>query len=129
MPRFEARKAVLKALEDLGHFRETKDNPMVVPVCSRSKDIVEPLIKPQWSVWASRRFVGFSFEKTTTLYLPWDRSNDFKKYFRQKNCEKIYVFQTEHCQIMQKLDRNILFFKKGAFFLRKMAKFAQISNL
>jgi hypothetical protein len=27
------------------------------------------------------------------------------------------------------LDRNILFFKKGAFFLRKMAKFAQISNL
>jgi valyl-tRNA synthetase len=27
----------------------TKDNPMVVPVCSRSKDIVEP-IKPQWYV-------------------------------------------------------------------------------
>ena len=48
MPRFEARKAVLKALEDLGLFRGTKDNPMVVPVCSRSKDIVEPLIKPQW---------------------------------------------------------------------------------
>ena len=23
---------------------------MVVPVCSRSKDIVEPLIKPQWYV-------------------------------------------------------------------------------
>uniref|UniRef100_T1IVN6 valine--tRNA ligase n=1 Tax=Strigamia maritima TaxID=126957 RepID=T1IVN6_STRMM len=27
---------------------ETKDNPMVVPVCNRSKDIVEPLIKCQW---------------------------------------------------------------------------------
>uniref|UniRef100_A0A8C8G9G2 valine--tRNA ligase n=1 Tax=Oncorhynchus tshawytscha TaxID=74940 RepID=A0A8C8G9G2_ONCTS len=50
MKRFEARKAVLQALKDRGHFKETKDNPMVVPVCSRSKDIVEPLLKPQWYV-------------------------------------------------------------------------------
>lgn len=50
MPRFAARKAVLEALEKKGLYRGTKDNPMVVPVCSRSKDIVEPLIKPQWYV-------------------------------------------------------------------------------
>ncbi|XP_041708701.2 valine--tRNA ligase [Coregonus clupeaformis] len=50
MKRFEARKAVLQALKDRGQFKETKDNPMVVPVCSRSKDIVEPLLKPQWYV-------------------------------------------------------------------------------
>ncbi|XP_074540213.1 valine--tRNA ligase [Halichoeres trimaculatus] len=50
MKRFEARKAVLQALKDRGHFKEIKDNPMVVPVCSRSKDIVEPLLKPQWYV-------------------------------------------------------------------------------
>ncbi|CAG0894558.1 unnamed protein product, partial [Cyprideis torosa] len=50
MPRFEARKAVLAALKEKGLYRGTKDNPMVVPVCSRSKDIVEPLIKPQWYV-------------------------------------------------------------------------------
>merc|ERR1719431_921751 len=50
MKRFDARKAVLAALEDAGLYRETKDNPMVVPVCSRSKDIVEPIIKPQWYV-------------------------------------------------------------------------------
>ncbi|XP_029307563.1 valine--tRNA ligase [Cottoperca gobio] len=50
MKRFEARKAVLQALMDRGHFKEIKDNPMVVPVCSRSKDIVEPLLKPQWYV-------------------------------------------------------------------------------
>ena len=31
-------------------FFKIKDNPMVVPVCSRSKDIVEPIIKPQWYV-------------------------------------------------------------------------------
>ncbi len=50
MKRFQARKAVLKALEEAGLYRSTADNPMVVPVCSRSKDIVEPMIKPQWYV-------------------------------------------------------------------------------
>ncbi|KAG8224272.1 hypothetical protein J437_LFUL005078 [Ladona fulva] len=50
MPRFVARKAVLKALKEKNLYRETKDNPMVVPICSRSKDVVEPLLKPQWYV-------------------------------------------------------------------------------
>lgn len=50
MKRFDARKAVLKALQDKGLYRCTKDNPMVVPMCSRSKDVIEPLLKPQWYV-------------------------------------------------------------------------------
>lgn len=54
MKRFDARKAVVKALQDLGHYREAKDNAMVIPVCSRSKDIVEPLLKPQWYVSCSK---------------------------------------------------------------------------
>ena len=33
MKRFDARKAVLKALQDLDLYRGTKDNPMVVPMC------------------------------------------------------------------------------------------------
>lgn len=33
MKRFDARKAVLQALQDRGQFKEVKDNPMVVPVC------------------------------------------------------------------------------------------------
>ncbi|XP_052873489.1 valine--tRNA ligase-like [Anopheles cruzii] len=53
MKRFDARKAILTALQERGLYRDTKDNPMVVPVCSRSKDIVEPLIKPQWYVRCS----------------------------------------------------------------------------
>nr|CAD7424685.1 unnamed protein product [Timema monikensis] len=48
MKRFQARRAVIEALKEKGLYRETKDNPMVVPICSRSKDVVEPLIKPQW---------------------------------------------------------------------------------
>ena len=50
MKRFDARVAVLEALKEKGLYRETKEHQMVVPICSRSKDIVEPLIKPQWYV-------------------------------------------------------------------------------
>ncbi|XP_054714307.1 valine--tRNA ligase-like [Uloborus diversus] len=50
MKRFEARRKVLAALKSKGLYRETKDNPMAVPICSRSKDIVEPLLKIQWYV-------------------------------------------------------------------------------
>ncbi|KAJ9598284.1 hypothetical protein L9F63_011024 [Diploptera punctata] len=50
MKRFLARKAVLEALKEKGFYRDTTNNPMVVPICSRSKDVVEPLIKPQWYV-------------------------------------------------------------------------------
>uniref|UniRef100_A0A646QHV5 Valine--tRNA ligase n=1 Tax=Hemiscolopendra marginata TaxID=943146 RepID=A0A646QHV5_9MYRI len=48
MKRFHARKAVLKRLTEKGLYRKTEENPMVIPVCSRSKDIIEPLIKSQW---------------------------------------------------------------------------------
>ena len=50
MPRFKARLAVLEAIEKEGLFRGKADNPMIVPVCNRSKDIIEPLLKPQWYV-------------------------------------------------------------------------------
>lgn len=41
---------MLEALKEKGLYRDTKEHTMVVPICSRSKDIVEPLIKPQWYV-------------------------------------------------------------------------------
>jgi valyl-tRNA synthetase len=50
MKRFDARKAVLASLQKEGLYRDTKENPMVVPICSRSKDVIEPLIKAQWYV-------------------------------------------------------------------------------
>lgn len=50
MKRFHARNAVVKALKDIGDYIETKDNPMNIPVCSKSGDIVEPVMKPQWWV-------------------------------------------------------------------------------
>lgn len=50
MKRFTARKVVVEELEKLGLYLETKDNPMSVPLCSKSKDIIEPKMKPQWWV-------------------------------------------------------------------------------
>ncbi|KNC80812.1 hypothetical protein SARC_06836 [Sphaeroforma arctica JP610] len=50
MKRFDARDAVLAALEAKGLFRGKTPNAMVIPICSRTKDIVEPMVKPQWFV-------------------------------------------------------------------------------
>ncbi|KZC14461.1 PREDICTED: valine--tRNA ligase [Dufourea novaeangliae] len=50
MKRFHARVAIIQELTVRNLFVEIKDNPMVVPICSRSKDVVEPLMKPQWYV-------------------------------------------------------------------------------
>eukprot|EP01116_Phalansterium_solitarium_P015740 TRINITY_DN3506_c0_g1_i1.p1 TRINITY_DN3506_c0_g1~~TRINITY_DN3506_c0_g1_i1.p1 ORF type:complete len:1121 (+),score=466.98 TRINITY_DN3506_c0_g1_i1:209-3364(+) len=50
MKRFDARYSVISALKEKGLLREQKDNEMVIPMCSRSKDIIEPMLKPQWYV-------------------------------------------------------------------------------
>ncbi|KIY63886.1 hypothetical protein CYLTODRAFT_425719 [Cylindrobasidium torrendii FP15055 ss-10] len=50
MKRFHARVAVVKALQDAGLFIEVKDNPMTIPVCAKSGDVIEPILKPQWWV-------------------------------------------------------------------------------
>ncbi|KAF8907620.1 tRNA synthetases class I-domain-containing protein [Gymnopilus junonius] len=50
MKRFHARVAVVKALKELGLYVDTKDNKMQIPICSKSGDIIEPLLKPQWWV-------------------------------------------------------------------------------
>lgn len=50
MMRFDARWAIEKALTELGLFRGKADNKMRLGVCSRSGDVIEPLIKPQWYV-------------------------------------------------------------------------------
>ncbi|KAI9568346.1 tRNA synthetases class I-domain-containing protein [Boletus coccyginus] len=50
MKRLHARNEVVKALTEAGLFIETKDNPMQIPICSKSGDIIEPILKPQWWV-------------------------------------------------------------------------------
>ncbi|KAL6254260.1 hypothetical protein P5V15_014875 [Pogonomyrmex californicus] len=50
MKRFEARVAIIKEMKKRNLLSDIKDHAMVIPICSRSKDVVEPLIKPQWYV-------------------------------------------------------------------------------
>ncbi|XP_033763797.1 valine--tRNA ligase-like [Pecten maximus] len=48
MKRFHAREAVIQDLKDQGLYRDTKSHSMVLPFCSRSKDVIEPRLKDQW---------------------------------------------------------------------------------
>eukprot|EP00929_Paragymnodinium_shiwhaense_P029776 TRINITY_DN16_c0_g1_i1.p1 TRINITY_DN16_c0_g1~~TRINITY_DN16_c0_g1_i1.p1 ORF type:complete len:1066 (-),score=392.32 TRINITY_DN16_c0_g1_i1:117-3314(-) len=46
--RFKARKTVEEALKEKGLWVGKKDHTMRLGLCSRSKDIIEPFLKPQW---------------------------------------------------------------------------------
>ena len=37
-------------MQEKGLFRGKADNAMALPLCSRSKDVIEPILKPQWWV-------------------------------------------------------------------------------
>lgn len=50
MPRFVARTAVIDALKDKDLYRGTKNTVTSLRLCSRSKDVVEPMMRPQWFV-------------------------------------------------------------------------------
>ncbi|ETO28839.1 hypothetical protein RFI_08286 [Reticulomyxa filosa] len=48
--RYDARKTVIKELSKLGLFVSAKSHKMALQMCSRSKDVIEPYLKPQWYV-------------------------------------------------------------------------------
>ncbi|TMW64795.1 hypothetical protein Poli38472_008962 [Pythium oligandrum] len=50
MMRYDARIAVEKALTEKGLYHGKQDNKMRLGICSRSGDVIEPLVKPQWFV-------------------------------------------------------------------------------
>ncbi|KAH8700995.1 valyl-tRNA synthetase [Talaromyces proteolyticus] len=48
LKRFDARYAVIAKLKEKGLYVKWENNPMVIPRCEKSKDIIEPVLKPQW---------------------------------------------------------------------------------
>ncbi|XDG07143.1 hypothetical protein ABKA04_006758 [Annulohypoxylon sp. FPYF3050] len=46
--RFDVRYTIQADLKEKGLYVDKKDNPMKVPLCEKSKDIIEPIMKPQW---------------------------------------------------------------------------------
>ncbi|KAM8952744.1 valine--tRNA ligase, mitochondrial [Pelodytes ibericus] len=50
VPRFDAREKVLSGLKEKGLYRGECEHAMLLPVCSRSGDVIEHLLKSQWFV-------------------------------------------------------------------------------
>lgn len=48
--RFDVRYTIQDDLKAKGLYVDKKDNAMTVPLCDKSKDIIEPIMKPQWWV-------------------------------------------------------------------------------
>eukprot|EP00698_Gefionella_okellyi_P004326 TRINITY_DN14004_c0_g1_i1.p1 TRINITY_DN14004_c0_g1~~TRINITY_DN14004_c0_g1_i1.p1 ORF type:complete len:1095 (+),score=277.47 TRINITY_DN14004_c0_g1_i1:75-3359(+) len=50
MKRYDAREKMIAEMKARGLYRDAEPNKMVLKKCSRTGDIIEPLIKPQWYV-------------------------------------------------------------------------------
>jgi valyl-tRNA synthetase len=46
MKRFDVRNILQKKMQDIGIYRGQASNPMRLGLCSRSKDVIEPLLRP-----------------------------------------------------------------------------------
>ncbi|ANB14175.1 valine--tRNA ligase [Sugiyamaella lignohabitans] len=51
--RFDARKLVIEKLKEKELFIDQQENPMTIPFCTKSGDVIEPIMKPQW--WVSQK--------------------------------------------------------------------------
>ncbi|XP_027626772.1 valine--tRNA ligase, mitochondrial [Tupaia chinensis] len=85
--RFVAREKIVSALRERGLFRGLQSHPMVLPICSRSGDVVEHLLKSQWfvrcremgaraaEVWARRPFLQAVASGALELSPPFHQKN------------------------------------------------------
>ncbi|GAV80269.1 tRNA-synt_1 domain-containing protein/Anticodon_1 domain-containing protein [Cephalotus follicularis] len=85
MPRFKAREAVTDALQKKGLYRGAKNNEMRLGLCSRSGDVVEPMIKPQWYVSCDSMAkqalnAVMDFENMKIEIIPKQYSADWKRW-------------------------------------------------
>ncbi|XP_015585915.1 valine--tRNA ligase, mitochondrial [Cephus cinctus] len=50
LPKYIAREKILVALSEMGALKSIKDHEMSIPLCSRSGDVIEYLLREQWFV-------------------------------------------------------------------------------
>ena len=71
MGRFEARSRVIERLSDEGLYFGDRDHAMSLALCSRTGDVLEPMLKPQWFVRCagdmSKRALSFAVEGPTRI--------------------------------------------------------------
>lgn len=66
MDRFEARQSVVEQLQRLNVYRgKDTDHAMRLAICSRSGDVIEPLIQPQWYI-STKELANKVLQQTAT---------------------------------------------------------------
>ncbi|XP_004598845.2 valine--tRNA ligase, mitochondrial [Ochotona princeps] len=88
--RFVAREKIVSALRERGLFRGLQSHPMVLPVCSRSGDVVEYLLKSQWFVRC--REMGDQAAKAVE-----SGALEFNPTFHQKNWQHWFAHIGDWC--------------------------------
>ncbi|APW43713.1 valine--tRNA ligase [Rhodoferax saidenbachensis] len=58
LDRFDARKAVIRDLEALGLMLEIKPHKLMLPICARTGQVVEPMLTDQWFVAVNKVGAG-----------------------------------------------------------------------
>lgn len=82
LPRFDARDKILNVLTGMNLLRETRSHAMVLPICSRSRDVIEFLLRDQWFVDCSELSKNaLSFVKNGKLSIyPESKTNEYKRW-------------------------------------------------
>ncbi|XP_031639875.1 valine--tRNA ligase [Contarinia nasturtii] len=83
LPRFIAREKILETLANMGLFKSKADHKLDLPICSRSKDVIEMLTKPQWFLnCAKMSEEAIQVLKTGQLTIePSKFENEWKRWF------------------------------------------------
>lgn len=80
-----------------GLWKDAKTNEMRIGICSRTKDVVEPMMKPQWYIKCSgmgKEALGAAIRDENSMLeiIPRQYTADWKRwfncflYFRQAKC-------------------------------------------
>ncbi len=64
LDRFDARKVILKDLKELDLFVEMKPHKLMLPICARTGQVVEPMLTDQWFIAMSKVGEGDSTGKS-----------------------------------------------------------------
>ncbi len=82
LDRFEARKRVVEAMEELGLLEKIEDYTIQTPISDRSREVIEPLLSEQWFVdmkplaapaiqAVKEKLIRFIPERFADIYLQW----------------------------------------------------------
>lgn len=90
LPRFEARWKVIERLKQLELWRGHSEHAMSLPTCSRTGDVIEPMLKEQWFARVPELFDICSevVKNTATRLIPANRVllwNNYSNIFRKKD--------------------------------------------